>query len=118
MSRLPIVLVVDPRVESRVTMWRLLNRSFGILEAADARGAHEWLKRRQDIDALVVRKELPDADGGELVNNLAAAWVPAAVRAIVIETPEDVRAAVVRLTRWFFARDTSETRTPETRFVS
>ena len=32
-SRLPIVLVVDPETPSRFTMWRLLSRSFGVLEA-------------------------------------------------------------------------------------
>jgi hypothetical protein len=35
-ARFPIVLVVDPVAASRFMMWRLLNGSFGVLEAEDA----------------------------------------------------------------------------------
>ena len=49
-ARLPIVLVVDPVAASRQTMWRLLSRSFGVLEAPDARRAREWLTCRPSID--------------------------------------------------------------------
>src|ERR1700722_14914212 len=65
-ARLPTVLIVDPIAASRFTMWRLLSRSFGVLEAEDARHACEWLDCRKSIDALIVRKELPDAHGNEL----------------------------------------------------
>ena len=104
-SRLPIVLVVDPVAASRQTMWRLLSRSFGVLEAPDARRAHEWLASRPDIHAIVVQRQLPDADGGELVSALVAARAPVASRAILVTRPVDLRTVLVSLTRWFYPRD-------------
>jgi hypothetical protein len=108
-ARLPIVLVVDPIATSRFTMWRLLNRSFGVLEAEDARRACEWLDCRQSIDALVVQKELPDAHGGDLLNRLLAARVAAASRGILVERPIDFRLVVTRLAGWFLSRETRKT---------
>ena len=104
-TRLPIVLVVDPVAASRHTMWRLLSRSFGVLEAPDARRARDWLTSRPNIDALVVQRELPDADGGEFVEGLVAARVAVASRVILVTRPVDTRTVLKSLTRWFFARD-------------
>jgi hypothetical protein len=108
-TRLPIVLVVDPVVASRHTMWRLLNRSFGVLEAPDALRARVWLNRRPNIDALVVQRELPDAYGSEFVTSLAAARVAVASRTIVVERPVDLRTLVASLAGWFFSRDAGKT---------
>jgi response regulator RpfG family c-di-GMP phosphodiesterase len=104
-ARLPIVLIVDPIAASRFTMWRLLSRSFGVLEAEDARHACEWLDCRKSIDALIVQKELPDAYGGELVQSLLSARVTAASRVIIVERPIDFRSVVTRLADWFFSRE-------------
>jgi hypothetical protein len=60
-GRLPLVLLVDPVDASRFALWRELSRSFGVLEAPDAARARAWLRDRQDIDAIVVQRELPDA---------------------------------------------------------
>jgi hypothetical protein len=103
-ARLPIVLVVDPIAASRFTMWRLLSGSFGVLEASDARGAHAWLGGRRRIDALIVREDLPDARGDDLVKSLAGC-VDAASRAIVVSRSPDLLDVAARLARWFFARD-------------
>jgi response regulator RpfG family c-di-GMP phosphodiesterase len=104
-TRLPIVLVVDPVAASRQTMWRLLSRSFGVLEAPDARRARDWLTCRPTIDALVVQRELPDADGGEFVEGLVAARVAVASRIILVTRPVDLRGVLTSLTGWFFSRD-------------
>lgn len=101
-DRLPIVLVVDPVAEARFTMWRLLGRRFGVLEAADARAASEWLACRPDIDALVVQRMLPDANGGEFVTSLAKAGASRTERAIVVDRGDDVRTVVATLAEWFF----------------
>jgi hypothetical protein len=101
-GRLPIVLIVDPVVAARFTLWRLLGRRFGVLEAVDACGAREWLACRQDIDALVVQRELPDANGGEFVRSLASIWAPAMDRAVVTGRDDDVRNVVATLAEWFF----------------
>jgi len=105
-ARLEVVLVVDPVAATRHTMWRLLNRFFGVIEACDAQGAREWLSTRPNIDALVVQADLPDARGGQLVKSLAGARVPAASRAVVVGRPADLRMVVTSLSRWFLLRDT------------
>jgi response regulator RpfG family c-di-GMP phosphodiesterase len=104
-TRLPIVLVVDPVAASRQTMWRLLSRSFGVLEAPDARRAYDRLACRPDIDALVVQRELPDADGEAFVESLAAGRAVYASRALLVTRPVDLRTVLRSLTGWFFARD-------------
>ncbi len=104
-ARLPIVLVVDPVVASRHALWRLLSRSFGVLEAPDARRAREWLACRPNIDALVVQRELPDTSGSDFVKSLAAARIPVASRTIVVARPVDLHALVTSLAGWFFARE-------------
>jgi DNA-binding NtrC family response regulator len=103
---LPIVLVVDPIAISRFTMWRLLSRAFGVLEASDARTARSWLAVRPDIDALVVHHDLPDAEGSDLVSNLKTVRASLASRAILVTRPVDMRSVVANLTEWFFARNT------------
>jgi response regulator RpfG family c-di-GMP phosphodiesterase len=108
-ARLPIVLVVDPVVASRHTMWRLLSRSFGVLEAPDARRASDWLACRPNIDALVVQRELPDTHGSEFVRGLAAARIPVASRTIMVARPVDLRTLVTSLAGWFFSRDAGKT---------
>jgi response regulator RpfG family c-di-GMP phosphodiesterase len=108
-GRLPIVLVVDPVVASRHTMWRLLSQSFGVLEAPDARRASDWLACRPNIDALVVQRELPDTYGSEFVKSLAAARIPVASRTIMVARPVDLRTLVTSLAGWFFSRDTRKT---------
>jgi response regulator RpfG family c-di-GMP phosphodiesterase len=104
-ARLPIVLVVDPVAASRFTMWRLLSRSFGILEAPDALHARTWLTCRPSIDALIVQRKLPDADGFELVESLGTARFAGASRAILVTRPVDLHTVVTRLAGWFLARD-------------
>jgi CheY-like chemotaxis protein len=104
-ARLPIVLVVDPVAASRQAMWRLLSRSFGVLEAPDARRAWERLARGPSIDAVVVQRELPDADGGEFVSSLVSARVDGASRSILVGRPVDQRGVLAELTGWFFSRD-------------
>ena len=108
-ARLPIVLVVDPVVASRHTMWRLLSRSFGVLEAPDARRASDWLACRPNIDALVVQRELPDTHGSEFVRSRAAARIPVASRTIMVARPVDLRTLVTSLAGWFFSRDAGKT---------
>jgi hypothetical protein len=100
-TRLPIVLVVDPVAASRQSMWRLLSRSFGVLEAPDARGARDWLTRRPGIDALVVQRELPDADGSVFVDSLVAARAAIASRSLLVTRPVDLRSVLASLTHWF-----------------
>jgi response regulator RpfG family c-di-GMP phosphodiesterase len=104
-ARLPIVLVVDPVVASRHTMWRLLSRSFGVLEAPDARSASAWLTSRPNIDALVVQSELPDIYGSEFVESLALARLAVASRSILVARPVDLRTVVTSLAGWFLSRD-------------
>ncbi len=104
-SGLPIVLVVDPVASARFTLWRLLSTSCGVLEATDARRAREWLGCRQDIDALVVQRELPDADGNDFVRSLVTAGFPAGSRAVVVGRPVDRRKVVTSLVTWCFSRD-------------
>jgi len=104
-TRLPIVLVVDPVAASRQAMWRSLSRSFGVLEAHDARHARDWLARRPTIDALVVQKELPDTEGGEFVGSLLAARASVASRVILVSRPVDLRMVLKSLVGWFFSRD-------------
>jgi hypothetical protein len=121
-GRPPLVLLVDPVITSRHWMWRALNRTFGVLEAANAHGAREWIARRPDIDALVVQDELPDQPGGELVRELADVHHPIAARSIVLARPSpewarlaqagatlidrgDLRAVLAKLAGWFLTRD-------------
>jgi len=104
-ARLPLVLVVDPVASSRQVMWRLLSRSFGVLEAPDAKRAQGWLASRPDIDAMVVQRELPDADGGDLVLDLVTARAAVASRVILVTRPADLATVLRSLAGWFFARD-------------
>ena len=108
-ARLPIVLVVDPVVASRHTMWRLLSRSFGVIEAPDARGASAWLTSRPNIDALVVQRELPDSYGSEFVESLAAARFAVASRAILVGRPVNLRTVATSLAVWFLSEDKRRT---------
>ncbi|HZU84045.1 MAG TPA: hypothetical protein VE987_14050 [Polyangiaceae bacterium] len=121
LGRPPLVLLVDPSVTSRHWMWRALNPC-GVLEAASARGAREWIARRPDIDALVVEDDLPDGRGVDLVRDLVVTSHPAASRAIVLARPSaewarlahagatlvergDLGAVLAKLAGWFLARD-------------
>jgi DNA-binding NtrC family response regulator len=104
LTRLPIVLVVDPVVASRFAMWRALSHCFGVLEAPDARHARTWLTCGRNIDALIVQSELPDADGSEFVKSLVAEHV-AASRALLVTRPVDLRMVVTRLAGWFVTRE-------------
>ncbi len=104
-ARLPIVLVVDPVAASRLAMWRLLSRSFGVLEAPGARRAEEWLARRPDIAPLVAPRGLPDADGGGVGSSLVSARVDGASRSILVGRPVDLRRVLTDLTGWFFSQD-------------
>jgi response regulator RpfG family c-di-GMP phosphodiesterase len=104
-ARLPLVLVVDPVASSRQVMWRLLSRSFGVLEAPDAKRAQGWLSSRPDIDAMVVQRELPDADGGDLVLDLVTARAAVASRVILVTRPVDLATVLRSLAGWFFAWD-------------
>jgi hypothetical protein len=121
-SRPPLVLLVDPVVTSRHWMWRSLSRTFGVLEAGDARGARDWIARRPDIDALVVEDDLPDERGLDLVRALATARNPIVSRSIVLARPSpdwariahagatlvergDLRAVLAKLASWFLHRD-------------
>jgi len=110
-TRLPLVLVVDPVAESRFAMWRLLSRSFGVLEAPDAQHARRWLTSRRSIDAMVVQTDLPDVEGTHWIEGLIVARVAAASRAILVGRPVDAQAVVTRLTGWFFSRDPATTGT-------
>jgi response regulator RpfG family c-di-GMP phosphodiesterase len=104
-ARLPLVLVVDPVAASRQAMWRLLSHSFGVLEAADARSANGWLTSRPDIDAMVVQRELPDADGGDFVLDLVSAQATVASRVVLVTRPVDLATVLRSLAGWFFSRD-------------
>jgi hypothetical protein len=97
-DRRPIVLLVDPLAAARFTLWRLLGPRFGVLEAASARKAREWLSVRADIDALVVYRELPDGDSEELLRALGSARM----RAITTDREDDMREVVATLAHWFF----------------
>jgi hypothetical protein len=109
-ARLPIVLVVDPVTESRFTIWRLLSVRFGVLEAADARGACRWLSQRPDIDALIVQSEHPEADGSALVRSLKTTGARIDERLVVMSRPAEVRRVVADLTRRFTPSLSSATR--------
>ena len=104
-ARLPLVLVVDPVAASRQKMWRLLSRSFGVLEAPDARRAYELLASRPDIDALIVQRDLPDGDGGDFVLDLVSVGAEVASRVVLVSKPVDLRTVLRSLAGWFFARD-------------
>ena len=106
-ARLPLVLVVDPVAASRLLIWRLLSRSFGVVEAADAQGARDWLASRPDIGALVVQAELAQADGSEFLKSLST--VSIASRILIVGKPVDVRQVATILAGWFFTRDTGKT---------
>jgi response regulator RpfG family c-di-GMP phosphodiesterase len=116
-GRVPLVLVVDPVVSSRHTLWRTLHRAFGVLEADSAASARTWLARRPDIDALIVHGDLPDARGLDLAREIVDSS-PAGLRAVLVaapvgdgdEAPEipgltrfevgDLRGVVTRLASW------------------
>jgi len=128
-GRLPLVLLVDRSLASRHRMWRALARGFGVLEAANARGAREWMARRPEIEALIVDHELPDERGLEFVGSLARAEHRLASRAIVLTgasgkgTPAqhaavtlvergDLRAVLSQLAAWLSPQDRSRARAP------
>lgn len=104
-AQLPIVLVVDPVGASRQALWRSLSRCFAVIEASDARGARDWLAHRSDIDALVVQRDLPDAQGSDLVKSLVTAQAAVASRSILVTNPVDLRGVLTSLTGWFYPRD-------------
>lgn len=91
-KHLPIVLVVDPDASARLSLWRLLAPSWGVLEARDALGAHYWLAHRNDIDAVLVRRRLPDMSGVDLVSSVTGS------RGILMEAGEDARCVAATLT--------------------
>jgi response regulator RpfG family c-di-GMP phosphodiesterase len=110
------VLLVDPKIESRHWLWRILSQAFGVLEAASASAARRWIRERPDIDALIVEDELPDATGRELVDELVRERNPIARRAIVVAAHDaglagnvvehgDVSAILTKLTVWLVGRD-------------
>jgi hypothetical protein len=119
-----LVLIVDPQVESRHWMWRLLSKAFGVIEAQNARSARRWIDERPDIDAVVIEDELPDSRGSDLVKDLARCGHPIATRSIVIASDwrrvmlggltvverGDVQSIVQKLTSWFMARDVAQAR--------
>ena len=105
-TRLRVLLVVDSVPSSRFTLWRLLSRSFGVLEASDAEHARRWIHSKPTIDGLIVQRDLPDASGPELIEGLARDGAPAASRAILVRRPVDTRIVVARLTGWFLQRGT------------
>jgi hypothetical protein len=105
-GRPPLVLLVDPVVASRHWMWRTMSRAFGVLEAASARGARDWIAQRPDIDALVTQDELPDERGADLVEQLTLARHPVASRSIVlVRSRTDVRAVLSKLAGWFLTHN-------------
>ena len=121
-GRSPLVLLVDPFVTSRHSMWRALNRAFGVIEAGSATAARTWIASRPDIDAIVVQDELPDQRGLEFVRELVAAKHPVASRSIVLarRSPDwvwiaqagltliergDLRAVSSKLASWLLSRD-------------
>jgi response regulator RpfG family c-di-GMP phosphodiesterase len=95
-GKAPLVLLVDPFVTSRHFMWRALNRTFGVIEAASAGAARKWIASRPDIDAIVVQDELPDQRGLEFVRELVHASHPIARRSIVLARPNPDWAAIVQ----------------------
>jgi DNA-binding NarL/FixJ family response regulator len=113
------VLIVDPQVETRHWLWRLLNSAFGVIEAKTATAAQRWIDERPDIDALIIDDDLPDARGSDLVRELAKRGNPIASRSIVVASEwrrvmlggltvverGDMPAIVQRLTTWFRVRD-------------
>lgn len=119
-GRLPLVLLVDPVVATRHTLWRALHRAFGVLEADSVASARTWMARRPDIDAIVVHDDLPDGSGLQLARDLVELH-PVAKRAIVLGgtfdvnpaaldglthvEPDDLRGIVTRLASWLSARD-------------
>jgi response regulator RpfG family c-di-GMP phosphodiesterase len=119
-SRRALVLVVDPKPETRHWMWRLLSRTFGVLEAPNAKLARSWIEERPDIDALIVDDELPDSRGSDLVKELASSSHPIAQRAIVVASEwrrmmlgglvvverGDIKAILQRLGMWFLPSGT------------
>jgi response regulator RpfG family c-di-GMP phosphodiesterase len=104
-ARLPLVLVIDPVASSRLVLWRLLSRSFGVIEAPNARRARACLEQWPHVDAIVVQRELPDTSGEELVSSLSAAHVPAAARAVFVSRPIDLRSVLTTLSASVFARE-------------
>lgn len=114
-----LVLIVDPKVETRHWMWRLLNQAFGVLEAPNASLARQWIAERPDIDALIVEDDLPDARGGDLVREFANRAHPIAAHSIVVASEwrrvmlagltvverGDSKTIVDKLTTWFIARE-------------
>jgi response regulator RpfG family c-di-GMP phosphodiesterase len=110
---LPLVLLVDPQLESRHWLWRRISDACGVVEAPTAVQARKWIAERPDIDAIIVEDELPDARGRDLVFELALQRHPIASRAIVLATSamdwkrvriverNDVRAILSSLKRWF-----------------
>lgn len=121
-ARRPLVLLVDPKVESRHRLWRILSKAFGVIEATSAVSARRWIEDRPDIDALLVDDTLPDGRGWDLVSALARDGHPLAKRAIVltgvgrpglagaVAAPGDVHAILTTLTSWLVARDVAEAR--------
>jgi hypothetical protein len=120
-SRPPLVLLVDPILASRHSMWRVLSRGFGVIEAGSAAAARTWMDRRPDIDALVVEDDLPDQRGLDFVHGLARARHPIASRSIVLSRPNstspsallgatllergDLRGVLSKLATWILTRD-------------
>jgi hypothetical protein len=121
-ARPPLVLLVDPILASRHSMWRILSRGFGVLEAPSATAARAWMARRPDIDALVVEDDLPDERGLEFVRALVDARHPIASRAIVLARPNaaslmatplgptlldrgDLRGVLSKLATWILTHD-------------
>jgi hypothetical protein len=114
-----LVLIVDPQVETRHWLWRLLSNAFGVLEAKNATAARRWIDERPDIDALIIDDDLPDARGGDLVRELAERGNPIATRSIVVASEwrrvmlgglnvverGDMSGILQRLSTWFRVRD-------------
>ena len=123
-QRRALVLVVDPKAETRHWLWRLLSQTFGVLEAPNAVLAKNWLRERPDIDAIIVEDELPDARGSDLVRELARTSSPLADRAIVVASEwrrvmlggmvvverGDRRAILEKLGGWFLPPSSSAIR--------
>jgi response regulator RpfG family c-di-GMP phosphodiesterase len=121
-GRLPLILLVDPVVASRHSLWRVLHRGFGVLEADSAASARTWMLRRPDIDAIVVHDDLPDERGIELAQELVTSH-PSVKRAYVLASaaavdsaaplhsglthlpPGDLHGVVKRLVSWLSMRD-------------
>ncbi len=93
LNRPPLVLLVDPVVASRHSMWRVLSRGFAVLEAGSAAAARAWMTQRPDIDVLVVEDDLPDGRGVDFVQGLVEQRHPIASNAVVLSgsTDDDAR---------------------------